>query len=651
LEDTYVKTRTVFVLLLASCIFFSQVDAAVPFREVTSNGHDVIRLAVDGLPALSNPAYSATDLVIGNSKNLTLTSANADVFATPISGVNFVSVNYTVCGFFCDTEDWPPFLVGEALPAEVPVGSTLFMGIDDNGDGLPQREEARCQVLVQADVPTQCLIEMPEVQIGFLPLPVRYWLFVQPPAGQANVSLSLHHAALTSAQTPIVTGPGHAAAGATLPLRIANSVYPSPLPQRYYAVASVTTGEGENAVPFAVTTVPGSNDISFSALSGGRLIQDDSPYPYEWLAWLSAAPGASLHHVFFDIPPTMDGSYASVNFRVDHIPNDVDIYLVRADFPAQSSAATVDAAPAPDATVVHWDPATAPYGAMHQLAAGRWYVVVENRSSSYITFSVALGDSHVGDALWKNRFGVGATPLIAPGFYYNHLRSGHGITVSQAGGQQVVNWFTYLEDGAPHWYQAQANAPATNSGWWQAPLYRADWDGAKAHLTQVGDITLTPIANNEFMFTWHLEGRSGSERFTQLGRTACPSFNGEATNFTGAWYAPTLSGYGMDVLAMPEQQFVAFYFYDDLGIARWGVGGSGPFAASSTLSLTQTSGFCPSCTYTSVTSQPLGTVDVAYTDAKSGSISSSVQLNPPLSGSWNYTRPLVRLTGSPACAQ
>ncbi|TLY49761.1 MAG: hypothetical protein E6K53_12675 [Gammaproteobacteria bacterium] len=154
------------------------------------------------------------------------------------------------------------------------------------------------------------------------------------------------------------------------------------------------------------------------------------------------------------------------------------------------------------------------------------------------------------------------------------------------------------------------------------------------------------------MFTWSLEGQSGSERFVQLARTGdCPNFNGAMTNFTGAWYAPTLSGYGMDVLSLPEQQFDVFYFYDDLGLARWGVGSSLPFAASSTLTFNQNTGFCPSCAYAPVTKQPLGTINVDYASATGGNFSTNLVLQPPLSGSWVTNKPMVRLTGSPACTQ
>jgi len=107
----------------------------------------------------------------------------------------------------------------------------------------------------------------------------------------------------------------------------------------------------------------------------------------------------------------------------------------------------------------------------------------------------------------------------------------------------------------------------------------------------------------------------------------------------------------MDVLALPEQQFDLLYFYDSFELARWGVGNSLPFASSSTLAFRQNSGFCPACVFTTVTFQPLGTVDVTYGDAFGGNLSTNLVLQPPLKGIWAFNRPMVRLTGQSACTQ
>jgi hypothetical protein len=49
------------------------------------------------------------------------------------------------------------------------------------------------------------------------------------------------------------------------------------------------------------------------------------------------------------------------------------------------------------------------------------------------------------------------------------------------------------------------------------------------------------------------------------------------------------------------------------------------------------------------TPRPIGTLNANFSSASQGSYSASLNLLPPLSGSWNINQPIVRLTGSPTC--
>src|SRR5262249_11482809 len=139
------------------------------------------------------------------------------------------------------------------------------------------------------------------------------------------------------------------------------------------------------------------------------------------------------------------------------------------------------------------------------------------------------------------------------------------------------------------------------------------------------------------------------EAFERLSPVArCPQLGGVTTNLTGNWFAPTQSGYGVDVVALPDTQFDIFYFYDLLGTARWGIGAA-PFAASSTIYMLQSSGFCPLCDRTAVTTQPLGPLTMTFTSASAGRLKADFRLNSPAPGGWNADAAMRRLTGSPAC--
>ena len=144
-------------------------------------------------------------------------------------------------------------------------------------------------------------------------------------------------------------------------------------------------------------------------------------------------------------------------------------------------------------------------------------------------------------------------------------------------------------------------------------------------LPPVGDVTVTPIDGDNLMFSWHLFGVAGSERFVVLARNSCVTVGGQSVGLAGQWYAPTQSGYGMDVVAEPQLQFDAFYLYDSLGQPRWLIASDGPFAPTMSVALNQVSGFCPTCAYVPTTLQPVGTLNVSYSDASSGTFSTNCE--------------------------
>jgi hypothetical protein len=341
--------------------------------------------------------------------------------------------------------------------------------------------------------------------------------------------------------------------------------------------------------------------------------------------------------VFIDLP----GNATSLSVTVSEggAAAALSFYAVRADFPAAALSPQIAAAPAPPGAA-SWSIG----GAVSQktvvipASGGRWYIVATNPGASEATFTLATQVAVNTTA---------ASPLQA-GNYFNPQRGGHGIFLSQASGQQVVDWYTFLEDGTPTWYLAQNGAPAAGSGVWSSTLYRAAWDGSGGTPTPVGDVTLTATSADHAMFSWHLYGQGGSEAFELLARPECVDAGG-SVNLNGEWYPPALSGIGFDALVIPGQQFDAFYLYDDGGNPRWVVGAQGPFAASATVPMLQASGFCPLCAWQALTTQAAGSLTVAYANATGGQLSAAITLQAPLSGRWSFDQPIARLTGAAGC--
>ena len=681
---------TIAAALAIPCI--AEATLILPIQNLTTVGPNLhAGLKVSGLPELPVATFQSTQ--VSPAKALQFTGGQVSV--DPTFGTYALKLipaaKETQYGIepFGVTTTHPRLLVADAHAGVDSTPSPLqplavYVGADLNGDGLPEQDELLCKADFSQDWQSaRCVADISAFAQGQI---ANYWMLVQVPAGTSEYIATSYYATLqtisrltgyaevetgqSSGDQIVLTGPGHASTGVPIPLRLSSGFYaffppdpggvsqatfPLDIGQTYYGAILVDTdpvgGIGSaGIIPFSLKRLAGGDDsitrigvpLAAGASSG---------------ATLPVRAGPALNESYFDLPPTVDGSPLGP-LIIDFIASsdDVQFSLIRADFPQQSSAPLVDPAPATTPLLITKRGEVE----LRSLASGRWYVVATNAGAADRVVSVSLTSGYlfpdyVGGYVVKPgyaRLGAIGTPTIASGFYYNHQRSGHGIALSQASGQQVVNWYTYLEDGTPQWYEAQAAAPDASSGWWQAPLYRVAWDGSKARLTQVGDITLTPIATNEFMFTWTLEGQSGSERFVGLARNgACPQFNGVTTNFTGAWYAPTLSGYGMDVLSLPEQQFNTFYFYDDLGLARWGVGSSLPFATNSTMTFNQNTGFCPNCAVAPITAQTLGTIDIDYASSSNGNLSTNLVLKAPLSGTWSYSRPMSRLTGSSACVE
>jgi hypothetical protein len=386
-------------------------------------------------------------------------------------------------------------------------------------------------------------------------------------------------------------------------------------------------------VPFAITRTPGSNDIVDPLEFGesGRRID-------------RIATGESLRHLFVDIPDTR-----TLDFDTYTPPDgsSLSFYVARSDVPPAAQAADIAAAPSADSAIAQWSIGG---GAANEVlktltvGPGRWYIVATNTGSESGSLELIVYD-RTGN--------TGTAVPTPPGAFFNPQRSGHGIFVSQAAGQQVVYWYTYLEDGTPVWYAAQGDAPANGAAAWSAPLFRVNWDGSQVNTYSVlGDMILTPLSADELEFSWHLYGDAGSERFTRLGPASpCVAVGVQQVNLDGQWFAPTQSGYGMDVLALPSFQQDTFYLYDALGQPRWVAGSANAVSGSNMLAMNQLSGFCPVCNWAAAVPTQVGSLTVNFASGTQGRYTTQINLAPPLAGSWNIDQPTQRLTGSPVCVQ
>ncbi|MGA9334523.1 MAG: S8 family serine peptidase [Rudaea sp.] len=626
--------------------------AAPQFRQFNANGPGgTTQFSLGGLTSLPRATFSTTSLepAVINTLSLGVDTNSGDLYSTfPGEGKDFVL--YPLNGVPGDaTPAGASNLRGRIFVVEIEssnfMQAHLYAGVDSNGDGLPEQAEQACDssgsnarcVVDLRDAPADAsnawaLVDIPGNSTGFS-------FSVTLNAAVPVVGMPLNSTSDNSAGALVASGPGHVAESAQFPVRLSwgpvlNGSNRAIAPGKYYGAVLIDAEPGLNGqtafVPFSFVRAPGGNDVTDA-------LEPESTRNF------AIEAGESLRHQFIDVSGA-GTLLVSTSYSGPAQASGLDFYVQRADFPAASRSAQIAAAPSAGDGAAHWTlgGTTTSRSVTVPVSAGRWYIVATNTGS---------GQARYTQHVQLNPTQVATVPV--PGAYYNPLRSGHGVFVSRTGGAQVVYWYTYLEDGTPVWYGSSAAEPTPSDAIWNAPLYSVSWDGAATNaVTMLGDVILTPVDASEFIYSWHLNGSAGSERFSRLSAASeCAMLNGSPGNFNGQWYAPSESGYGMDVLALSQLQNDTFYFYDSLGLPHWAVGSVNPFSASSTLDMNQLSGFCPLCDFTPVTMRVIGTMKVDYTSTTSGHYSTDMNLLSPLSGAWKIDQPIVRLTGSPACSQ
>lgn len=351
---------------------------------------------------------------------------------------------------------------------------------------------------------------------------------------------------------------------------------------------------------------------------------------------LTLNAGESHRRLYFDVPPTATSvrfetaSAGNVDLRVSRQPF-ADQPRVPSSVPAAQSVAT--AATPSGNEVLELSGAA--------LTSGRWYVTPNNPGAitADLTVKATISTST-------------PVPALSAGHFYNPARGGHGVSYEYVAGQRVLIWYTFLPDQTPIWYYAQDFAPSPNVGAWSAPLLRIQWHNGTTTSRVVGSVRVTELGKlggaDRIVFSWNLDGDSGSETMERLGGTGCPAgFEGN----NGMWFAPTLSGYGYTVTYFPNYEFIPVYLYDGQGNPRWLAGEKAGFSAADTpIPLSQTRGFCPLCDRAGNPSRSnAGTMTRRFAGNRISGLALNAQFAAPLSGTWVQDRPVSLLTEPSPC--
>jgi subtilisin family serine protease len=499
----------------------------------------------------------------------------------------------------------------------------LFVGVDTSFDQSAQEVEERCSS-TSAGNTESCVITVTHPGSGPA---ITVWALAQ--NFQSSTTGATDQARLelvaidpTSSTVQKATGPGATTTNQSFNARL---VYDDPTflnGQSRYGFLLVDRGPGQAAVrvPYKLTRTDATPAPFALANATNRVL---------------TLPGnGAQDRLYIDVPAGATQLTATTTSS-----DAVDLYLARIAYPAASSdVPSIAAAPARNLAN-----ASATTGSGNESvtvanpAAGRWYITPVNTVGTAAAVTVRATVT-------------GTAPIVRPGGYFNTQRSGHGLFVYPAGADWAGLWYTYLQDGTPTWYYLQGAAPAAN-GLWSAQLFRSAWNGTANNLVQVGSATIAPTAGDQFVFSYNLDGQTGSEPFVNFGR-GCPSLSGSPLNVSSHWFNPARSGTGYSVQMIGGYEFYAAFVYDGAGVARFLVGENPTFGgASATLSLEQLNGFCPLCTRTA---NPSRTSIGTWSRTFSGGTISNFTLNGTYvngaPGTWTGNES-VQLLGGPTSLQ
>ena len=504
------------------------------------------------------------------------------------------------------------------VDARMPGGDVdVYMGVDTDQDNTPESGELRCVAAMSA-VAERCEIV---AQTPFEPGALRYWVMLH------NRS-SIGGAA--SAEVFVVPVP----------------VFPyTPVASALVATApGVVQAQDPHAVRLAWTDLallPGESRLAYVQLEGRfstggvfpvRIDRTDDESPAVSLVSgvataLRLAPGAAQDRMYIDIPVG-----ASELVVTTSSGENIDVYLSR---PATPSSPQIAPAPARSAAVA----SAVGAGGNETLGVsggallpGRWYVTPVNAGTA--AASVELRATVTG-----------ATLPTRAGSYFNASRGGHGLFVYPAADQWTGLWYTYLQDGTPTWYYLQGPKPGGN-GLWTGTLYRSAWDGDSNALTVIGRGQIAPSGPDAFTFSYTLDGETGSEPLTALGR-GCPTLSGQPLDVSSTWFNPARAGAGYSVQMYEDYEFYAAFIYDRSGTARFVLAESPDFAgADATLALEQLSGFCPLCARSgNPARQSIGTLARRFSGGSFANIAVDGIFTGPVTGVWTADEAIQPLGG------
>jgi len=503
----------------------------------------------------------------------------------------------------------------------------LYVGRDDNGDGVTDTEEKLCESTSTGDVENCDLFNLPAGN---------YWIVVQDWDAGASGSddATLVSAAIDSAadSSLVATGPGIVGAGEAFTVRTSWSNVNALSGEQWLGAVGLGTKRGQ---PNNIGVIPvrfnrdGYNSAQTIPLMNGISRQ------------LALAGNAKNSRLFIDIPPGVTALNVAVSGASSAQNNALKLELFRQDFSAALQTPPFAQLPgglssAGSATGSDGNgPAVSLNGTLTQ---GRYFVRLSNTSADAAAVSIVATVTSSPSTLNPHR-----------GLWDFDRNIYQGAEWNGTGDVRFSLWYTYDEAGQPTWYIA--TGPAVTGNIWTTDLVRVTNDGVLQQENPVGKLSVTFIANDRLIYSYSFMGQAGWDSMHPNSANTCPVVGGVPRSYTGQWYRGTAGLGGSTILDYAHAEAQVHYIYDAKGEPRWvfAAHDTEPKVVPGVLQLLQFNGFCAVCTPTEVSFHNVGDVTYSFGSETSGNWTLNFHLTSPLAQSIMRSDSVVKLSDTLSC--
>jgi len=474
----------------------------------------------------------------------------------------------------------------------------MFVGRDDNGDGLPGEDEELCTSTSPIDVEECNLYNLP---------PGNYWIVVQNWSGVITEGdeVTLISAGIAAADNSpmMVTGPGIVPANQSFAVDVNwRNVSALPVEQLLGAVGIGSTRNQINnlgVIPIRFNRSAIVTPQTFPLFSGET-------------QGLALAGNSAHERIFVDVPPGATSLSVQASGATGSQSNSLSIQVYRQDFD-QALASQPFAALPGGLNVVASANGGSNLGPSINLgnnpAPGRYFVRLANGSANAAAVSILANVQSTK---------AGITPF--KGLFMFLRPSYQGGEYNSIGGYNYILWYSFDQAGEATFFNSSAPAPTGNV--WVTDLLRYTNDGAQQQAQVVGKLSMTFISNTEVIYSYSLMGSIvGSDKTVPLSPNTCPTIDGAKRSYHGTWNKQQAGLGGATVSVFANAQSHIHYLYDGMGKPRFLLAAphTNQSATATSMPILQYQAYCASCPQVPVNIVEVGTFTRNFATESSGS--------------------------------